>query len=328
MKPLLAILISAAAYAAPCTTATSACTEWVSFGGGPARSLVYRTYSLEARNESITRAMIMIHGQGRNADDYFRTAVAAAFLADALENTVVISPRFASRDGRGCADTLAEGEVNWRCSGQSWRSGAAAVGQEKLTSYDFTDEILRRLARKEVFPNLKNIVVAGHSAGGQYVSRYAMANTVHETLGVAVTYLVSNPSSYGYPDASRPSAEGKEVGPYAEGRNCTTFNQWPYGLEKRVGYAAPLSDGRLRKQLVSRPVVYLLGELDTMPLAGFDSSCPAMAQGPSRLARGQTFGAYVNQKFGAKHRVAVVPLCGHNARCMFTADPSLKLLFP
>jgi len=23
-----------------------------------------------------------------------------------------------------------------------------------------------------------------------------------------------------------------------------------------------------------------------------------------------------------------VPLCGHNARCMFTADPVLALLFP
>jgi hypothetical protein len=24
----------------------------------------------------------------------------------------------------------------------------------------------------------------------------------------------------------------------------------------------------------------------------------------------------------------VVPLCGHNARCMFTAEPVLPLLFP
>jgi hypothetical protein len=31
----------------------------------------------------------------------------------------------------------------------------------------------------------------------------------------------------------------------------------------------------------------LVGEYDTLPLAGFDASCPAMAQGPSRLARGQ-----------------------------------------
>ena len=94
------------------------------------------------------------------------------------------------------------------------------------------------------------------------------------------------------------------------------------------GYTAGESDDQLRKQLAARPATYLLGEIDILPLGGFDSSCPAMAQGPTRLARGQAFGKYVNQKFGAHHTVAVVPLCGHNARCMFTSDVALPLLFP
>ena len=84
----------------------------------------------------------------------------------------------------------------------------------------------------------------------------------------------------------------------------------------------------MKKQLAARPVTYLLGEIDILPLGGFDSSCPAMAQGPTRLARGQAFGAYVNQKYGAHHHTVVVPLCGHNARCMFTAEPALPILFP
>jgi hypothetical protein len=51
-----------------------ACTEWVTLNGGLSRSLVYRTYSLDAKNESITRAMVMVHEASRDADDYFRTA--------------------------------------------------------------------------------------------------------------------------------------------------------------------------------------------------------------------------------------------------------------
>ena len=321
MRLIFAFFASlAACAAAPCGAATPECTEWVALGG-TARSMIYRTHALEAKNANIKRAMIMVHGQNRNADDYFRTAVAAAFLAGALEDTIVISPRFTSSDGRGCSDTLAPNEVNWRCSGDSWRSGATAVNNDRLTSYDFADELLRKLARKEVFPNLKAIVLAGHSAGGQYVSRYAMANKVHDSLGVPVTYVVSNPSSYAYPDANRPNS-------YSDGRNCTTYDRWPYGLQNRSGYASKLPDDQLKKQLVTRPVVYLLGELDTMPLAGFDSSCPAMAQGPSRLARGQSYAGYLNEKHGARHTVTVVPLCGHNARCMFTADPALAILFP
>ncbi len=74
----------------------TSCTEWVSLGGGPARSLIYRTWPLETRNEAITRAVIVVHGAGRDADNYFRNALAAAFLAGALDDTVVIAPRIAS----------------------------------------------------------------------------------------------------------------------------------------------------------------------------------------------------------------------------------------
>jgi pimeloyl-ACP methyl ester carboxylesterase len=330
---LLAVLLAPPVFAAgaPCTTATPECTEWVKLGGGPARSLIYRTHSLETRNERITRAMIMVHGSGRDAHNYFRSAVAAAFLAGALDDAVVVAPRFASND-RGCRDTLAPEEVSWSCAGDSWRSGGTAAGNERLTSYDLADEILKKLARKEVFPNLNVIVVAGHSAGGQFVTRYEMANTVHETLGVPVRYVVSNPSSYAYLDANRPAATSSgtttEFRPFGDARNCTTYDRWPYGLQNRTGYTAKLTDEQLKKQIAARPVVYLLGGLDTLPLGGFDSSCPAMAQGPSRLARGQAFAQYVNTKFAAQHKTLVVPLCGHNGRCMFTADPALELLFP
>ena len=323
----LFLLLPAVSQAAACVTAQG-CTEWVKLGNGPARSLIYRTYSLDSPNEHITRALIMVHGAGRDADNYFRTAVAAAFLAGALDDTVVIAPRFASNDGRGCRDTLASNEVSWSCNGNSWRSGGPATSHPDLTSYDLMDELLRRLARKDMFPRLANIVVTGHSAGGQFVTRYEMVNRVHDDLGVPVKYVVANPSSYAYLDATRPTTDGKEFRNFSDARNCTTFDQWPYGLKGRSGYAAKLSDDQIKRQLAARPTMYLVGELDTLPLAGFDSSCPAMAQGPTRQARGEAFVKYVNQKFGAKHDAMVVPLCGHNARCMFTADPVLAILFP
>ncbi len=290
--------------------------------------MVYRTYSLTEKNENIRRAFVLIHGAGRDADNYFRTAVAAAFLAGALEDTIVVSPRFASKTG-GCADPLGENEVNWPCSGDSWRSGGVSVSHKELTSYDFADELLRKLANKQVFPNLKAIVVAGHSAGGQFVTRYEMSNKVHDSLGVPVTYVVSNPSSYGYPDKMRPAGEKGEMKPF-EASKCGAYDRWPYGFESRgSGYTAKIPDEQLKKQLAARPTVYLLGSLDILPLAGFDSSCPAMAQGPTRLARGQAFGSYVVSKYGAKdHKTVVVELCGHNARCMFTAETALPIVFP
>ena len=193
------------------------------------------------------------------------------------------------------------------------------MADDKLTTFDMADEILLRLARKDSFPNLKAIVVAGHSAGGQFVNRYEMSNRVHETLGVPVRYVVANPSSYAWIDSTRPVTVAND---------CPHFDRWPYGFQNRSGYAARISDEDLKKQLASRPTTYLLGEIDILPLGGFDQSCSAMRQGPTRLARGQAFGKYVDEQLGAKHDIVVVPLCGHNARCMFTADDALPLLFP
>jgi pimeloyl-ACP methyl ester carboxylesterase len=278
--------------------------------------MVYRSQPLTVKNEKITRALIVIHGTERNADVYFRSTLAAAFLADALEDTVLITPHIVSAAG-GCHDTLAPNEVSWNCS--SWRTGGPAIGNEKLTTFDMVDDILKRLAKRDVFPNLKLIVLAGHSAGGQFVGRYEMSNRVHETLGVPVRYVVSNPSSYAWIDATRPN----EVP-----ATCPNYNRWPYGFDNRGGYASRVSEEDLRKQLASRPTTYLLGQIDILPLGGFDSSCSAMAQGATRLARGQAFGKYVNEKLNANHETVVVDLCGHNARCMFTADSALPVLFP
>jgi len=304
--------------------------------------MIYRSYSLDTRNESVRRALIMVHGTNRNADHYFATAMAAAFLAGAVEDTVVIAPHFIA-----CNDKPEANEVLWSCGGDSWRSGGAATSHPELSSFDLADAILRKLATKSTFPNLKTIVVAGHSAGGQYATRYAMANRVHDTLGVAITYVVANPSSYAWPDARRaqPTADA-EAADAKDGwksedvhtkftfaaydnAKCPNFNRWPLGLEQRTGgYTAKMTDEQLKTQLIARPTTYLLGQVDTLPLGGFDSSCSAMAQGPTRRARGEAFLKFVNEEMGAKHQAIIVPECGHNDRCIYTTDVVFPVIFP
>jgi pimeloyl-ACP methyl ester carboxylesterase len=352
------VLAAAAAIPQPCTSATLDCTEWVKLAGQPLRILVYRSYSFETRNEHITRAFVLVHGILRDADSHFRTALAAAFLADAFKDTIIVAPRFASNssahenEGGDCHDSLAPDEANWVCKAlrpDTWRSGGNAISDAKFSSFDFMDEILRRLARKDFFPNLKMIVLAGHSAGGQFVIRYEMLNQVHDNLGVPISYVVANPSSYAYVDELRPTAGAFAATPsvsqqpspatpssnippafalFADAKNCTGYSTWPYGLKGRTGYSAGLTDQQITQQLASRPVTYLLGEADVLPLGVFDTSCPAMAQGPTRLARGMAFHKYVNENLHGRHRLIVVPFCGHSQRCMFTSDIALQLIFP
>lgn len=345
------LLFMGTAAAAPCTTADSGCTEWVTVMGGPSRILIYRTYSSDIKNDDITRALVMVHGQGRDADNYFRHALAGAFLANSLKDTLVVAPRFASNFGANCRDTLALNELNWNClqAPEGWRVGGPAIDNSKIAAFDVIDEILRKLDQKTAFPNLKEIVVAGHSGGGQFVQRYQLTNRLHESLAVPVTYVVANPSSYAYLDSLRPTPSAiptnvaagspgyvpppsaKPQAPfteYADARNCTGYDAWPYGLTKRSGYVASLTDEQLKKQVAARRTTYLLGELDILPLYGFDSSCSAAAQGPTRLARGLAYARYVNEMYSAQHKTLVIAACGHSARCMFTAESALPVLFP
>jgi pimeloyl-ACP methyl ester carboxylesterase len=335
---------------APCTTSTNTCTEWVGLGGGsPARAMIYRSYPLTVRKEAIHRALIMVHGANRNADHYFATATAAAFLAGTLDTTIIIAPLFKATDGN-CKDKLEPNEVSWKCGGDSWRSGGASLTNQDLTSFDFVDELVKKLADKKVFPNLTAIVIAGHSAGGQFVMRYQMANRVQETLGVPLFYVSANPSSYAWPDASRilPVDDGTpenaglgwsledkphtgfSFGPF-DATKVPTYDHWPYGLEDRTGgYTVKLSDDELKRQMVARSsnTTYLLSQVDTLPLGGFDKSPSAMAQGPTRRARGEAFVKYTNEQFGAKHKVIIIPECGHNDRCVYTTDIVFSTLFP
>jgi len=89
-----------------------------------------------------------------------------------------------------------------------------------------------------------------------------------------------------------------------------------------------MTDDQLKKQLVARPTTFLVGQVDTLPLGGFDSSCSAMAQGPTRRSRGEAFVKFINERLGSTHAIQVVSECGHNDRCIFTTDAVLRVIFP
>lgn len=335
-----------ASAAVPCIEATAACERWIVYGDGPARSMVYSTYALDQPNPKVTRALIMVHGAMRNADHYFRTATTAAFLGRALDDTVVIAPHLINK-----SDPRQENEVVWpeyRDNPINWRDGGVSVTDPGLTSFDFVDEIVRKLADKKNFPNLTHIVVAGHSAGGQFTNRYEMANKLDGTLdGITMSYAVANPSSYAWPSSDRPlpvgdadpkdaykeAMKGETVGtdfkygPF-DASKAPDYDKWPKGMQDLGGYVKDLSADQLRKQLAERKTTYLLGQVDVLPLGGFDDSPTAMAQGPTRRARGEAYVKYIEDKLGAKPQVIIVSECGHNDRCIYTTGNVLPVIFP
>ena len=344
----------------PCVSSlrVSACEQWITYGRGPARSRIYTTYRIDAYNPEIKRALILVHGANLAAGYFFRHGTAAADLAGALDNTIVISAYFldpyVGTRHRAEPEWLRQPhEVVWPEGHTSWKAGGMSVTDPELSSFDYVDAMVRKLADKKVFPNLTKIVIAGFSAGGQFVNRYEMANKLDGTLnGVAMSYVVGDPSSFAWPAAVRPlpvgdaspntplQAYNESIGKDGtkahtqftygsfDGAKAPTYDDWPYGLKNLNGYVAGMSADQLRRNLVTRSVTYVEGQVDTLPISGFDSSPNAEAQGPQRRARGEAFVVYVDHYLGAKQKLLIAPGCSHNSRCVLTADNVLPLLFP
>lgn len=269
----------------------------------------------------IQRALIIVHGRLRNAQTYLHSAEQAASQAGQGANTLVIAPQFLN-ESDAQRNHLERQVLRWK--GNDWMAGEASIGPGQVSSYGALDQIIKHLGNRTLFPALKEIVVAGHSGGGQVVQRFALIGHEHPTLqreGISLRFVVANPSSYAYFSPQRPVR--------FDAASCPGFDNWKYGLQQLPDYARGQSTEQLEQAYVSRTVTYLLGQQDTDPNhPALDKSCEAEAQGAYRLIRGHNYFDYLKQRHPQlSHRLVEVPGVGHNGDGMLTSPEGQKALF-
>ncbi|RKS16131.1 hypothetical protein BJ917_5726 [Pseudomonas sp. WPR_5_2] len=271
----------------------------------------------------IERVLIIVHGRLRNAQTYLQSGEHAVELAGQNATTLVIAPQFLNETDvalHPVADTV----LRWQ--GNEWMAGGESTAPFRLSSYEALDEIIARLGNRQQFPDVKQIVVAGHSGGAQVVQRYALLGhdqPALEAAGVRVRYVIANPSSYAYLDERRPVAFNHA--------GCPGFNRWKYGLTDLPAYAEGQTAAQLQEKYLKRDTVYLLGQQDIDPNhPALDKSCEAKAQGPYRLARGRFYFNYLKRlkPQGLHQQLIEVPGVGHDGDGMFTSPEGQKALFP
>jgi pimeloyl-ACP methyl ester carboxylesterase len=289
---------------------------------------VYRNVPLSG-SPDITHAVIVIHGILRNANSYFAGMMAAATNNHVEAHTIVVAPWFQTAQ-----DEPDERGPYWidqpprRADAPGWMQGDAAVRPAGLSSFTVVDDLLATLADPRRFPNLRSITVAGHSAGGQFVQRYAVFALMPDRLTrVSVNYVAANPSSFVYFDPSRPIGDGTRFA-VPTATNCPGYDTYKYGFGGRTGYVAALSPIQAFNQYLHRRVTIVNGAADTFDNGDEDTTCAAMAQGPHRAARGANYLAYIRtQQPAAPHDRIVVPNVGHSQGAIFGSPLVGPVLF-
>jgi hypothetical protein len=212
-----------------CTSSSTSCSERFSIQQDTVE--VWRNFSLNTDHCNVDHLIIVLHGRDRNPEDYFTYAVTAAQMAGRLDRTIIISPAFREQN-----DLKAVTDLYWdRSSGSAalndWAMGGQSAGPSSTSSYLVIDKIIESIAQSGHFPNLKSVVVAGHSAGGQLAHRYALVGNVkNQGLNLAFGYVAANPSSYAYLSELRPIADSLTDFAIPVSTDCNYWNEWGYGL--------------------------------------------------------------------------------------------------
>ncbi len=283
------------------------------------------SHSLDKNNNETEYLIIMIHGAGLNAENSFETAQK---LIEALimskNRFLVLAPQIiegVKLDEKG----LLFWDRRWRNGGMSLSTGLNK-DLPTLSSFEVLDRLIDVVTKQN--PGIHRIIILGHSAGGQFVVRYAAINSRHEFLeqqGVSIRYVVANTSSYPYLNETRYQLNSKDEIqkiPLEKFVDCPSYNKYKYGLEDLYGYAENLPPHIVRTRLLTRPVMFVLGSADTDRNWSLDKSCEGEAQGENRYQRGLLYkhhlGNFVKISLESQHIWLEIPEVGHDATEIFT----------
>lgn len=297
----------------------------------------------QAQTETI---LIVIHGSGRNVQDYL-CAMTAAVPPPLRETTLVLAPWFRTPQDAPVSlynRTDDMHPLQWAELGpifHTWRYGADAINpvlvqhHKKVSSYAVLDTLLTQYVQQvqnERFPRLQRIIVAGHSAGGQYVHRWALLSNAPVWKALSIRVVVANPRSFCYLDDRR-FVNGTFQKP--DLHDCDWYNQWEWGLGPGKELDTPYKDRAIQEaggvdaivqRYPTRDVVYLSGEQDVYGTG--EDDCQDQLQGAFRRERSEYYMASLQIIFGRPvHRRMVVPGVPHDHALMFQSVEGMHALF-
>ena len=291
----------------------------------------YRNIPLANTSADIKYAIISLHGDGRNADEHFNIIGQATVNAGLEDSTILLAPVYPFQDDINQYN-LGDDVLYW--SDTDWNAGDLSRNTQsnprpfRISSFSTMDSIYHRLVENN--PNLKRIVLTGHSAGSQMVVRYAAGGRAQADLtetGIDFVFVPTNTPSFLYYDDNRvlnQNAEVFEFGP----SDCGSASQYKYGLDNLNQYMENTGETTIIENHKQADVTYLIGQYD---FGGQTNTCARMVQGSSRLIRTHVYFSYIGFFYGDSiynnHRMAEIPAAYHEFDEIVFTDCGMNALF-
>ncbi|KAF2723831.1 WSC-domain-containing protein [Polychaeton citri CBS 116435] len=198
--------------------------------------------------KKIQRAVIVVHGLNRDPGTYEANMLSALSQVEksaglTTDNVAIMAPYFAGGADKNYGfpwdDTngSTSSALVWYAS--QWSAGAInqyPSGRRTAGSFDVMDQVVQWFGNKTVFPNLKQIVVSGHSLGAQFVQRYAMVGKTATQLGIStpIAYWIGDPNSMVWPSLDRPLSTN----------SCPTYDEYREGFTDYLLYGGDVGPKR------------------------------------------------------------------------------------
>jgi hypothetical protein len=217
-------------------------------------------------------------------------------------STIILAPQFLlpSDIVRFTEDLPEKGRniAAWQVMGWSLGDDSMPIPSRKsISSFTVVDLLLMYLSDRTVFPDLKEIIVAGFGAGANFTQRYAAFTAASDAVAkqnIDLRYVVAGATSYLYQTASRPLGGKKGFG-LPDAAACPSVNDYPYGLERLNAYARHAGANAAKIAYATRFITYLnANSVNAIP----ESNCAAMAQGLNSAARAENYRIYLHTIYG------------------------------
>lgn len=274
------------------------------------------SYGSATRSANPKTAVLGIHGGARNAKRTLQILSRVLRRTSGSKNDILILAPHYVYSWNLTAKQRKENVLYW--DGE-WMAGGTARNAPDIDSFETINYLLQQLLF--IFPTIKNITFVGHSAGAQFIHRYAfLGQAEKEWPTIRFRYVAANPSSYLWLEENKTP-------------QCPEAFSYKYGLgEIPSQLLGKNSVSLLLRQFAAKNVYYILARGDKRQDPFLDTSCEAKTQGEHRLARGENYKKMLEHVYGEgvhqTHRFIYLPSdTDHDMEEVFLSTEVRELLF-